>query len=236
MVDDSSFLNDKSEEVPDIIDEMPKTDSKTSAVTEGFARMHVGGDDFSTDYRSPFIQYSYTEDDQKYIDIDFLVMTFPKKMFRPAVVDGGKGFELGIVCPKLLSKELRLTSTKNLDHNSNQVTSFKEASNKLHIAHDWSKELMGRPQYIQLKFECEPRIVQWGVEEFDAGNQKLNIKLQHNQFVTILSVRLMSVERPRREDNKGVTNVHTNTPAKLKLDTSASELEEGEEEEDYYDH
>ena len=46
----------------------------------------------------------------------------------------------------------------------------------------------------------------------------------------------MSVERPRREDNKGVTNVHTNTPAKLKLDTSASELEEGEEEEDYYAH
>ena len=163
-------------------------------------------------------------------------MTFPKKMFRPAVVDGGKGFELGIVCPKLLSKELRLTSTKDVDRNSNQVTSFKEVSNKLHIAHDWSKELMGRPQYIQLKFECEPRIVQWGVEEFDAGNQKLNIKLQHNQFVTILSVRLMSVERPRREDNKGVTNVHTNTPAKLKLDTSASELEEGEEEEDYYDH
>ena len=79
-------------------------------------------------------------------------------------------------------------------------------------------------------------MVQWGVEEFDAGNQKLNIKLQHNQFVTILSVRLMSVERPRREDNKGVTHVHTNTPAKLKLDTSASELEEGEEEEDYYDH
>ena len=96
LVDDVSFLNDKSEEVPNIIDEMPNTGSKTSAVTEGFARMHVGGDDFSTDYRSPFIQYSYTEDDQKYIDIDFLVMTFPKKMFRPAVVDEGKGFELSI--------------------------------------------------------------------------------------------------------------------------------------------
>ena len=46
----------------------------------------------------------------------------------------------------------------------------------------------------------------------------------------------MSVERPRREDNKGVTNVHTNTPAKLKLDTSASELDEEEEGDDYYDH
>ena len=73
-------------------------------------------------------------------------MTFPKKMFRPAVVDGGKGFELFILSPTLLSKELRLASTKDVDCNSNQVTSFKEASNKLHVEHDWSKRLIGKPK------------------------------------------------------------------------------------------
>ena len=79
----------------------------------------------------------------------------------------------------------------------------------------------------------------WFSEELKSLMQeiiKVNVKIQNRQFMTILSVRLMSIEKPRREDNKGVTNVHTNTPAKLKLDTSASELEEGEEEEDYYDH
>ena len=85
---------------------------------------------------------------------------------------------------------------------------------------------MGNPQYVHLKFECEPRMVQWGVEEFDTGNQKLNVKLQNRQFMTILSVRLMSIERPRREDTKGMTNVHTNTPAKLRLNTIASEVED----------
>ena len=81
-------------------------------------------------------------------------------MFRPEVKNGGKGFELGIVRPKMLSNKLRLTSTNNaLTNNSNQVTSFKEASDKLHVAHDWSKELLGRPQYVRLKFECEPRMV-----------------------------------------------------------------------------
>ena len=143
LVDDSSFLNDKSEEVPNTIDEMPKTGSNISAVTEGFAKMHVRGDDFLTEFRSPFIQYSYTEDDQKYIDINFPVMTFPKEMFRPAVVDGGKGFELGILCPKLLSKKLRLAPTKDVDRNSNQVISFKEISNKMYVAHDWFKGTHG---------------------------------------------------------------------------------------------
>ena len=138
-------------------------------------------------------------------------------MFRPAVVDGDKGFELGILCPKFLSKELRLTSIKDVDCNSNQVTFFKEVSNNLHAAHDWSKELMGKPQYVHLKFEYEPSMIQWEVEEFDAGNQKLNVKLQNRQSMTILSVRLVSIERPRREDNKGVTNVHTNTSAKLSI-------------------
>ena len=77
----------------------------------------------------------------------------------------------------------------------------------------------------------------WGVEEFDAGDQKLNLKLQNKYFVTVLSVRLRSVERPRLEDKKGVLNVHTNTPSRLRLDTIASEVEEveGEMEEDYED-
>ena len=145
--------------MPDIIDKMPKARSNTSAVTEGFARMNVGDDDVSTEFRAPFIQYAYIENDKKYIDIDFLVMIFPKKMFRPEVKDGGKAFELVIVCPKLLSNKLRLTSTKDINNNSNQVTPFKEVSAKLHVAHDWSKDLIGRPQYVRVKFECKPRMV-----------------------------------------------------------------------------
>ena len=119
---------------------MPKTNSNTSSVTDGFARMNQGNDEYSIEFRVSFIQYSYIENNQKYIDIDFLAMTLPKKIFRPEVKDGGKGFELGIVCPKLLSNKLRLTSTKDVNNNSNQVTSFKEVSSQLHVAYDWSTE------------------------------------------------------------------------------------------------
>ena len=98
LVDDSSFLNNNSKgkeestRVPDIINNMSsKVNSNTSAVTEGFARMNVGDDDFCTDFRAPFIQYAYIENDQKYIDIDFLVMTYPKKMFRPEVKNVVRG-------------------------------------------------------------------------------------------------------------------------------------------------
>ena len=71
-------------------------------------------------------------------------------------------------------------------------------------------------------------MVSWGIEEFDAGNQKLNVKLKNKQFMIVLSVRLRSVERSRLEDKKGVMNVHTNTPNRLKLDTIASEAEDGD--------
>ena len=64
---------------------------------------------------------------------------------------------------------------------------------------------------------------------------KVNVQIQNRQFMTILSVRLMSIEKPRREDNKGVTNVHTNTPSCLRLDTTSSEAEEGEMKDDYAD-
>ena len=108
------------------------------------------------------------------------------------------------------------------------MTSFKEVSNQLHVAHDWSKELLGKPPYVRLKSECEPRMVSWGVEKFDAGNQNLNVKFRYKQFLIDLSIRLRSVERPRLEDKKGVVYIHTNTPICLKLDTTASEAEDGD--------
>ena len=46
--------------------------------------------------------------------------------------------------------------------------------------------------------------------------------------MTFLPVRLRSMERPRLEDKKGVMNVHTNTPIRLKLDTASSEAEDGD--------
>ena len=53
----------------------------------------------------------------------------------------------------------------------------------------------------------------------------------------VFAVRLSSAERPHLEDKKGVTNVHMNTSSRLKLDTIASEAEEGEAEmeDDYTD-
>ena len=72
-------------------------------------------------------------------------------------------------------------------------------------------------------------MVNRAVEEFDAGNQKFNVKLQNKQFVKVLSVCLRSVERPRLEDKKGVLNVRTNNVSRLRLDNVASEAEGAEE-------
>ena len=78
----------------------------------------------------------------------------------------------------------------------------------------------------------------WFSEELKSLMQeiiKVNVKIQNRQFMTILSVRLMSIEKPRREDNKGVTNVHTKNPSRLILDTTSSEAKEGEMKDDYAD-
>ena len=57
--------------MPDIIDNMPKTNSNISTGIEGFTRINVGNDDFSTEFRASFIQCYYIENNQKNIDIDF---------------------------------------------------------------------------------------------------------------------------------------------------------------------
>ena len=47
--------------MPEITDKISKANSNTSAVTEDFARMHMGSDDFLVEFRAPFIQYGYIE-------------------------------------------------------------------------------------------------------------------------------------------------------------------------------
>ena len=131
-----------------------------------------------------------------------------------------------------MSNKLRLTSTRDINNNSNQVTSFKKVPDQLHVAHDWSKDLLGKPPYVRLKFECEPRMVNWRVEEFNTGNQMRNVKLRHKQFLIVLMICLRSEERPRLEDKKGVMNIHTNTPSRLKLDTIVSEAGDGDMEDE----
>ena len=45
---------------------------------------------YSIGFINPFIQYGYTEDKQRFIQIDVLVMTLPKDMFRPEMFKSGK--------------------------------------------------------------------------------------------------------------------------------------------------
>ena len=73
---------------------------------------------------------------------------FSKEDIQTGSGGWGKGFKLGIVCPKLVSNKLILTSTKDINNNLSHLTSFKEVVDKLHVAHDWSKELIGKPQYV----------------------------------------------------------------------------------------
>ena len=41
--------------------------------------MHPGDNDFSMEFRAPFIQYAYIKNDQKYIDINFFGNDFSKE-------------------------------------------------------------------------------------------------------------------------------------------------------------
>ena len=195
--------------------------------------MNIADHSFSTEFKAPFIQYGYIDDDQKYIDIDFLVMTFPKKMFRPAVKNNGLGFELGIVCPDFLSDKRRLNLSKADDvtfgKNSNQSTSFATTCNRMWEVHGNPTELIGQPQFIRLLFKCEVQIVQWTVQTYDAGSNKLNKKLGSTQFLSVLSVSLKSVDKPVEGKLKGVMKV-LGSPG-FNLDATDSEVEKNMEQE-----
>ena len=103
---------------------------------------------YSIGFANPFIQYGYTEDKQRFIQIDVLVMTLPKDVFRPEMYKSGKQHKLSIFCPQMLFDKRRLMNDKfdNLEFSENfhQATSFEEISNSLQDYYNRPKELLGK--------------------------------------------------------------------------------------------
>ena len=71
--------------------------------------------------------------------------------------------------------------------------------------------------------------MQWTVQTYDAGSNKLNKKLGSTQFLSVLSVSLQSVEKPVESKLKWIMKV-LGSPG-FNLDTTDSEVEENMEQE-----
>ena len=71
--------------------------------------------------------------------------------------------------------------------------------------------------------------MQWTIQTYDAGSNKLNRKLGSTQFLSVLQVSLMSVDKPIDNKLKGVMNV-LGSPG-FNLDTTDSEVDDNMEQE-----
>ena len=203
----------------------------------GMQQMSVATENpsYSIGFVNPFIQYGYTKNKQRFIQIDVLVMTLPKDMFRPEMCKSGKQAKLSIVCPQMLFNKKRLMSDKAEDlefsQNCHQATSFEEISNSLQDDYNRPKELLGEPQIFPLLFKCETVIVEWKVNYYAAGSKKLDKDLKKNkQYLSIVSIKLKSVEKAHEDRKKGRTSV--NTKNHFGIDSSDSEDDDNE---NYYD-
>ena len=113
--------------------------------------------------------------------------------------------------------------------NYHQATSFEEISNSLQDDYNRPKELLGEPQIFPLLFKCETVIVEWKVNYYAAGSKKLDKDLKKNkQYLSIVSIKLKSVEKAHEDRKKGRTSV--NTKNHFGIDSSASE-----DDDNYYD-
>ena len=187
---------------------------------------------YSIGFINPFIQYRYTENKQRFIQIDVLVMKLSKDVFRLEMCKSGKQAKLSIFCPQMLFGIRRLMSDKFEDlefsEKCHQATSFEKVSNSLQDDYNRPKELLGEPQMFPLLFRCETVIVEWKVNYYAAGSKKLDKILKNNkQYLSIVSIKLKSVEKAHEDRKKGRTSVNTNNH--FGLDSSDSEDDDGEQ-------
>ena len=234
--DSESGNEESSSDLSDFLDETSfakgsDTNPLPTFISEGFSEMSIDNNAFSVDFKCPFMQYGYIEQNQSYCEVDMLVLTLSSKYFRPKMQTGGLNLEVGIMVPSILLDKRRLMLLKAKDRNfiddCHQATSFKESTDNIQEHFNSPDELFGRPQVIKLLFKCETQIVEWTVNPYDANSSKVAKKLENNrQYISILSIKLRSVRKPLGKKQKGKITKGLSSPG-FNNDTTESEQEEG---------
>jgi hypothetical protein len=157
---------------------------------------------FNMNFFSPYILYTYIEDDLRMITIDFLVIGQSQSAYRPRVISDGYGFQLGMVVPNFFAQEDRLQIAHGLDlgfnEDTHKATALREMVAKYTGNLDPEEPLMGEPMQIKLPFKVEEEISKWELLAFD-NSDEFSDEIGNQQYYFVLTVDLVAVEKVKKE-------------------------------------
>jgi hypothetical protein len=157
---------------------------------------------FNMNFFSPYILYTYIEEDVRMITIDFIVIGQSKSAYRPRVASDGHGFQLGMVVPNFFAQEDRLQAAHYTDTGFNEdthkATALREIVAKYTDNLDAEEPLIGEPMQIKLPFKVEEEIVKWELLAFD-NSHEFSEEIGNQQYYFVLTVDLVAVEKVKKE-------------------------------------
>jgi hypothetical protein len=167
-------------------------------------------------FHNPYIMYQYVEDGYQLVSIDVLVPCVHHRFIPPAIHSSGMFFYLGIAVPKFFWQANSLLAANKeeggFNNNTHKETSFQQAAKK--IQEDFNtfetEEVLSGTQHFKLPFKVEPDYYTgdggkgWEVQIFDNDDRHFYDKLDGEVMgCFVLSVNLVSVEKPRKQKHKG---------------------------------
>jgi hypothetical protein len=178
--------------------------------------MSISSKKYNMGFQNPYIMYQYVEDGNQLVSVDVLVPSVHRRFIRPSIHSSGMYFDLGIAVPEFFWNADRLVAA-NKEHtsfnkNTHKATAFQQAAKK--IQEDFNtfetEEVLSGAQRFKLPFKVEPDYYTgdggegWEVQIFDNEDTELYDELDGEVMsFFVLSVNLVSVEKPRQQKRKG---------------------------------
>jgi hypothetical protein len=221
--EDTGF--DVPEELEDSTDDESEKDPKidetemSDVLAEDLKTMKVSSPpkQYSMGFQNPYIMYQYVEDGNQLVSIDVLVPNVHRKYIRPSIHSSGMYFDLGIAVPEFFWQANRLIAAnkgeEGFNKNTHKATAFQQAAKKIEEdfnTFETEEVLSGAPQRFKLPFKVEHDYYTgdggkgWEVQIFDNEDEDLHDELEGEVMsFFVLSVNLVSVEKPRKQKRKG---------------------------------
>jgi hypothetical protein len=183
--------------------------SSLSEVTNSWKKLSVSSSPsppFQFDCVHPYTMSTYDEGDDEMCDLFFFVPTLPLDYFVPEVGNQGNVFSVATRIPNFFFTFKRILqanrSVSGFNKNTSQAQAYKKVCDYIDNHHGHRDVIYGNPQFVQLPFSCEERIVHWEIQANKNNLGALTDQLGGQQFHSVLWAKLRKLKDKKRTVGK----------------------------------
>lgn len=193
--------------------------SKFSSMTLKGAPVKSGGC-FNVSEEPTWLIYDFVQNDKHYCCVDVLTLTMGRDKFRPRVSANGRKVMVEMVKPKFFFGYERMenyhSNDSSFNGNTHKANAFKavlkETRKTMKVRR--GQEITGKELTINLPFQCEVEIVEWGLQAHVNEDFEIQRVTKAEQLYYILSMTFLSTEKAEEVEKQGTFKIVRKTPKK----------------------